>query len=117
MIEEKESRDLVLRDSQAAEARERYMKQEDMISQLCNIDHANKHRRMQKVRHLGTGSWFTLLAEYKSWRAATSSAVLCCYGIPGCGKSVLISSLIDSIAAEVVPGSNTKMVFYYCDYF
>jgi hypothetical protein len=99
MIDEKEARDVVLRNSQAAEARERgkfqllvfgasiyfdssvASKQENLLAQLSKVDYKYKHGRMQKIRHPGTGAWFMTLPEFKDWRDGENSAVMCCYGI------------------------------------
>lgn len=102
MIEEKEARDLVLRNNAAAEARERGMyrasysefdnrtnvfrkiiaaKRERLLSQLSTIDYQYKNRRMQRLRHPGTGSWLTASIELKNWLECENSSAMCCYGI------------------------------------
>ncbi|RDW62396.1 hypothetical protein BP6252_11829 [Coleophoma cylindrospora] len=114
MIEEKEARDLVLRNTEAAKARERESRQKRLISQISTIDYQYKHRRMQKVRHPGTGAWFITLPAFKEWLDSNSSSVLCCHGIPGSGKSVLVSSIIDYLVSSKTPKAST--VFYYCNH-
>ncbi|KAE9367461.1 hypothetical protein N431DRAFT_348615, partial [Stipitochalara longipes BDJ] len=116
MIEEKEARELVVRNQAAAEARERQNRQEVLLSLLSKIDHEHKHRRMRRIRHKGTGSWFTASDEFKTWLTCPSPSTLCLYGIPGCGKSVLISSLIDELLAEDNPNTRRNTIFYYCDH-
>jgi hypothetical protein len=97
MIEEKESRDLVLRNSEAAEARKRGLyrillfpdlllinteaKQKDLVKRLSKVNYVYKHHRMQKIRHPGTGAWIKELPEFKNWLACKTSATMCCYGI------------------------------------
>ncbi|KAE8442960.1 hypothetical protein EG329_002498 [Mollisiaceae sp. DMI_Dod_QoI] len=99
--EEREARLMLF----AAERRRR------LLARLSNYDCNHKHRRLQGTRHEGTGVWLSQHPEYVKWEALDlGSAVLCCYGIPGCGKSVLASTVIDSM-------KKTKTsIFYYCDY-
>ncbi|KAE9368038.1 hypothetical protein N431DRAFT_494895 [Stipitochalara longipes BDJ] len=103
MIEAAEQRDAQL----VLYAEERRRK---LLARLSKVDSKHRHRRLKESRHDGTGAWFTSSSEYEQWKAASQSSVLCCYGIPGCGKSVLVSSVIDLFD---VAGT---LVFYYCDY-
>lgn len=82
-----------------------------IISQMAQVNCRNKHRRMQNIRHSGTGHWLIDTHEYKSWRDCKISCAMSCYGIcelgwssflveywvvfAGSGKSVSISSRID----------------------
>lgn len=81
-----------------------------LLAKLAKLDSKHRHRKLKESLHEGTGAWFISCPEYKQWQAALQSSVLCCYGIPGCGKSVLVSSVIDSFNAT------GTFVFYYCDY-
>ncbi|KAF4631653.1 hypothetical protein G7Y89_g6473 [Cudoniella acicularis] len=81
-----------------------------LLSRLSNINCQFRHRRLRDARHPGTGIWLTEGEAYRNWVSCEQSSILCCYGIPGCGKSVLASSVIDSF------GENETSLFYYCDY-
>ncbi|KAB8291562.1 hypothetical protein EYC80_006363 [Monilinia laxa] len=114
MVEAKQARDLVLRNEMFSKAQEREQRQKRIIAQMATIDYGNKHRRMQKIRHQGTGKWLVDTHEYKSWRDCEKSCAMSFYGIPGSGKSVLISSLIDGSSS--IPKVNTAVAYYYFDY-
>ncbi|PMD40956.1 hypothetical protein L207DRAFT_544209 [Hyaloscypha variabilis F] len=103
MIEAAEQRDAQL----VLFAEERRRK---LLERLSKVDCKCRHRKLKESRHEGTGAWFTSSPEFEQWMKASYSSVLCCYGIPGCGKSVLVSSVIDSFD---VTGT---VVVYYCDY-
>ncbi|CZR67167.1 uncharacterized protein PAC_17066 [Phialocephala subalpina] len=81
-----------------------------ILARLSNVDCNLRHRRLQGTRHEGTGIWLQQHVEYIKWESSTGPAVLCCYGIPGCGKSVLASTVIDTLKR------NYGTIFYYCDY-
>ncbi|CCX30790.1 Similar to Inversin-B; acc. no. Q71S21 [Pyronema omphalodes CBS 100304] len=62
------------------------------------------HRMHQDIRHKrlkGTCLWFMKRPEFEEWHSAEdSNHVLVCYGIPGSGKSVMSSAVIDNIQLE-----------------
>ncbi|KAK6597398.1 hypothetical protein H4I95_09669 [Botrytis cinerea] len=110
----KESRELELRERMRSKEQERRDRQRRIISQMATVDCRNKHRRLQNIRHHGTGSWLASVADYKNWRTQNKSSIMSCYGIPGSGKSVLVSSLIDGFKMEFA--ANIAVSYYYCDY-
>ncbi|TVY93107.1 Ankyrin [Lachnellula willkommii] len=81
-----------------------------LLSRLSNIDCKHRHRILREARHEGTGVWLTARHEYRSWGTPDVTSVLCCFGIPGCGKSVIASSVIDSLR------TSRPVFYYYCDY-
>lgn len=56
-------------------------RQRRIISQMATVDCRNKHRRLQNIRHHGTGSWLASVADYKNWRTQNKSSIMSCYGI------------------------------------
>ena len=50
---------------------------------LNAIDYEAKHRRLQNLRHVGTGEWLYRQAEYIDWGIPDKSASLRCHGIRG----------------------------------
>ncbi|CCD48783.1 hypothetical protein BofuT4_P034250.1 [Botrytis cinerea T4] len=113
-IEAKESRELELRERMRSKEQERRDRQRRIISQMATVDCRNKHRRLQNIRHHGTGSWLASVADYRNWRTQNKSSIVSCYGIPGSGKSVLVSSLIDGFKMEFA--ADIAVSYYYCDY-
>ncbi|TGO71066.1 hypothetical protein BELL_0624g00010 [Botrytis elliptica] len=113
-IEAKESRELELRERMRSKEQERRDRLRRIISQMAAVDCRNKHRRLQKIRHSGTGSWLAGVADYRNWQNQNKSSVISCYGIPGSGKSVLVSSLIDG--SKLAFPADTAISYYYCDY-
>ncbi|PQE21621.1 P-loop containing nucleoside triphosphate hydrolase protein [Rutstroemia sp. NJR-2017a WRK4] len=117
MVEAKETQELVLRNVQLSKAKAKETKQMRLISQLSNINYQYKHRRMEKIRHRGTGDWITDMDQYRSWVSCDTSCLMSFYGIPGSGKSVSASSLIDGLQSTVCGvKQNVALAYYYCDY-
>ncbi|KAH7348858.1 hypothetical protein BKA65DRAFT_550923 [Rhexocercosporidium sp. MPI-PUGE-AT-0058] len=81
-----------------------------LLTKLSTVGFEYKHQKLKALRHIGTGIWLLENTQYNQWYTSTQSAVMCCYGIPGCGKSVLSSSIIDFL------GSKNNVMYYYCDY-
>ena len=77
----------------------------------CNPD--KSHRMSLKLRHPGTGVWLTESDEFKRW-LDTPNSKLWLRGIPGAGKTVLASSVIQE--ALVASNSSIAVAFFYCDY-
>ncbi|KAH7416746.1 hypothetical protein BKA64DRAFT_701531 [Cadophora sp. MPI-SDFR-AT-0126] len=81
-----------------------------LLSRLSTVAFEYKHQKLKALRYEGTGTWLIEDKKYEKWKSSAQSAVLCCHGIPGCGKSVLASSIVDYLI-----DSNTT-IYYYCDY-
>lgn len=85
---------------------------------LNAIDYEAKHRRLQNLRHAGTGEWLFRQTEYITWGLPDKSASLGCHGIPGCGKSILASNIVDTLTGvgSTRISSASDVIYYYCDY-
>lgn len=60
--------------------------------------------------HDGTGSWFLRSECYVQWKAKTKQA-LWLHGIPGCGKTVLSSTVIADLKIDGAP-----VLYFYFDF-
>ena len=76
-------------------------------------DPHQNHNMSLRLRHPGTGLWLIESDDYKSW-LRRPNAKLWCYGIPGAGKTVLASSIIQEAIGYSC--SNVAVAFFYCDY-
>jgi ankyrin repeat protein len=89
-----------------------YVKILDWLSKTKYLDH---HRSQRNLRSAGTGTWLLNHAEYISWYSKSWSSTLLVHGIPGCGKSILCSHVIDETTGSTLPMSNNAPVaFFYC---
>jgi Cdc6-like AAA superfamily ATPase len=67
----------------------------------------------QKQRHQGTGAWFLHSDLYVKWKEAKHHNALWLYGIPGCGKTVLTSTVIKDLEATFSTSSAIMLYFYF----
>lgn len=59
---------------------------------LSALKYDEKQRKLQKIRYGDTGSWLLKNNVFTEWLNSEKSSCLCCYGMPGSGKSVLTLS-------------------------
>ncbi|KAI9927144.1 hypothetical protein MW887_003527 [Aspergillus wentii] len=62
----------------------------------------------------GTGMWFLQHQTFRSWMNGDIE-MLWCPGIPGAGKTRLMSLVIDHFERQI-PSPSTKCTYIYCDY-
>ncbi|KAH0538694.1 hypothetical protein FGG08_004711 [Glutinoglossum americanum] len=136
LIEASTERALVQADRAENERRRKIAAKRDLLlSQLSSLRYVDKHIKERKRRHPGTGSWLTQTDEFKKWMTGDRSACLWCYGIPGSGKTVLASSLIDTLSMSItgkdvtvqrftsqeiidrdITSHEATINYYYCDF-
>lgn len=85
----------------------------EVLDWIQPYDPRQNHEMSLRLRHPGTGLWLIESNEFKSW-LTSSRTRLWCYGIPGAGKTVLASSIIQDALGRSCP--NMAVAFFYCDY-
>ncbi|KAF2801958.1 uncharacterized protein BDZ99DRAFT_429162, partial [Mytilinidion resinicola] len=113
MIESKQEREI---EQANRELQERNMKAERrrrVLARLSAGEYQVNHYKTRGVRIDGTGDWVLNDPLFSAWLQDTgSSGCFCCFGIPGSGKTVLASAIIDSMIAR----DDSAVAYYYCDY-
>ncbi|KAF7365839.1 ANK-REP-REGION domain-containing protein [Mycena venus] len=82
-----------------------------IIDWLSPINFFLRHADISRVRQEDTGGWLLVDPVFKRWESG-SGRTLWCRGIPGAGKTVLASKVVDHLAS----GSETKNVGVACLY-
>ncbi|KAL9619767.1 MAG: hypothetical protein Q9160_005603 [Pyrenula sp. 1 TL-2023] len=82
-----------------------------ILDWFSSVDPSKYHQAARNVHQRGTGKWFLDLEEFKHW-CSTPNAALWIYGIPGAGKTILSSLIIE----EVFNLKGTGTAYYYCTY-
>ena len=77
------------------------------------FDSEPNYQQGRKSRQAGTGIWLIESEELKIWLAEKNSKIWL-YGIPGAGKSVLASGIIEE--AMRAASSTVGVAYYFCDY-
>ncbi|KAL8669025.1 MAG: hypothetical protein Q9168_006366 [Polycauliona sp. 1 TL-2023] len=94
--------------------REREKLKKEIEDWLSAPDPSINHRRAQKSHQEGTGSWFLESDEYARWEQ--QRIVTWLYGIPGCGKTVLSSTIIETVRQKYLPVDDTAVLYFYFDF-
>ncbi|KAH7410647.1 hypothetical protein BKA64DRAFT_358929 [Cadophora sp. MPI-SDFR-AT-0126] len=88
-------------------------KRKKMLEFLGKIDARKWQDGNIRLRQPGTGIWFIEGAPFKSWLSQEQSK-LWINGIPGAGKTILMSSIIRRIESTLK--ATEALAFFYCDY-
>lgn len=112
MIEAADFRALVVANQQQIGKQRKFDAQVRLLAAVPSVDTEARHRKLLGLRYPGTGEWLLRDEIYIAWQQAQDSSYLCCRGIPGCGKSVLASVVIDALRTL----KDVRVLSFYCDY-
>ncbi len=77
-------------------------------------DPSTNYNRARRSRQAKTGEWFTESETFSTWKS--EKRLLWLYGKPGCGKTVLSSTIIHNIGLDCQLGGKRAMAFFYFDF-
>ena len=83
--------------AQKSQYREYQERKQALLAKLTTIDFEATHTDISSRRAKSTGQWLLESPVYNSWRSKLSPSIMWCPGIPGAGKTVLASLIIDSL--------------------
>lgn len=86
------------------------------IARLSTIEFEATHDDISTTRAKGTGEWFLDSQLFKDWVQSSSNVVLWCYGIPGAGKTIVSSLMIDHLRTVRDDNVSTGVAGIYCTY-
>ena len=66
-------------------------------------------------RQKGTGQWVLDSSEFQTW-LNTSNQTLFCPGIPGAGKTMISSIVVDHLCREFQDDASIGVAYLYCNY-
>ena len=84
-----------------------------MLDTIGPFDPSGHQKIAIKLRQPGTGVWFTEGPQFQHW-LETPKSKLWLYGIPGAGKTVLASSIVQAVCNK--SGQSNGIAYFYCDY-
>ncbi|KGO58308.1 hypothetical protein PEX2_068180 [Penicillium expansum] len=94
---------------------ERQRKQDrSILSWLTQVNYAPQQRDLIGRRAKGTGQWLLNSAKFKSWRDAKNQSLFF-PGIPGAGKTILTSVVVDHLN-ELFQNRRTGIAYIYCNF-
>ncbi|KAK0741604.1 hypothetical protein B0T21DRAFT_432672 [Apiosordaria backusii] len=107
----------MLRKSSAKSISSQAIQRHTVYSWLRKTDPFPLHHRACDLYEPGTGDWVFRWPEWIAW-VSGSVRFLWIYGIPGAGKTVLLSHLADTLEQDLAQmqtaGVNIACMYYYC---
>ena len=85
-----------------------------ILDSFGSTDPGNNHDMSRKLWHPCTGSWLTNGTEFRGWLTNMTAQDIWCYGIPGSGKTVLASAVIEEVLK--CRSHSVAAAYFYYDY-
>ncbi|KAH0559302.1 hypothetical protein GP486_004185 [Trichoglossum hirsutum] len=90
-------------------------KQDKVIQWLQYTDPSTNHNAACELREPLTGNWLLQSDDFVEWKRR-SAQFLWIHGIPGCGKTILSSTVVEHIKAFCKEDFQYQCIFYYFDF-
>jgi hypothetical protein len=87
----------------------------EILDWLTPTDYGTEQSENIQKRQPGTGQWLLDSAEYQAW-LKSGRQTLFCPGIPGAGKTVLTSIVVQELNAMFTNDSSTGIAYLYCNF-
>ncbi|RYP59079.1 hypothetical protein DL769_008695 [Monosporascus sp. CRB-8-3] len=87
----------------------------EILNWLTPIDFGLQHSDFLKRRQPGTGQWLLDSVEYQTW-INMDKQTLFCPGIPGAGKTILTSIVVDDLSTRFQSDRKTGFAYIYCTF-
>ena len=85
-----------------------------ILDSFGSTDPGKNHDMSRKLWRPNTGLWLTKGTEFQGWLTNKTAKNIWCYGIPGAGKTVLASAVIEEVLKCRSP--SVAAAYFYCDY-
>jgi predicted ATPase len=79
------------------------------------IDYATQQSDFIRRRHEGTGEWLLKSSEFREW-VNQNMQTLFCPGIPGAGKTMITSIVVDDLCARFQNDASIGIAYLYCNF-
>jgi hypothetical protein len=86
-----------------------------VLDWITPIDYAPQLNDFIARRQAGTGQWLLDSTEYRTW-VETNKQTLFCLGIPGAGKTILNSIVVEELAACFQNDKRIGIAYLYCNF-
>ena len=86
-----------------------------ILNWITLIDYGPQHSDFLSRRQLGTGQWLLDSEQYQAW-LKPSAQTLFCPGIPGAGKTILTSIVIDDLTIRYQNDPSIGIAYLYCNF-
>ena len=96
------------------EVDQRWRKITEIRRWLAAPDPSNNYEKARQLCQTGTGTWFLESKQYMRWK--THSSLIWLHGIPGCGKTVLSSTILSDIFQYTNNDREKLVAYFYFDF-
>jgi Cdc6-like AAA superfamily ATPase len=95
--------------------RERHEENQAILNWLTPVDYAPQQSDIIRRRQEGTGQWLLKSNEFQNW-LNQSKQTLFCPGMPGAGKTVITSIVVDYLCTRVQNDASVGIAYLYCNF-
>lgn len=88
---------------------------EDVLNWLAAFNYGMQHSDHLRRHQPGTGQWFLNSERYQTWMR-TRQQTLFCSGMPGAGKTILTSIVIDHLEQNFLDDDDSAIAYVYCNF-
>ncbi|KAL7912680.1 ankyrin repeat-containing domain protein [Trichoderma velutinum] len=89
--------------------------EKQILDWLTPIDYGLLHSDYYKRLQPGTGQWFLRRKEFQDWITGGNNTLFC-HGIPGAGKTILVSLVISHLSSKFRGSSDIGIAYVYFNY-
>ncbi|KAH7113480.1 hypothetical protein B0J13DRAFT_533856 [Dactylonectria estremocensis] len=95
--------------------RQRDQDHDTILEWLTPIDYAPQQSDFINRRQAGTGQWLLDSTEFQTWLQADEQTLFC-PGIPGAGKTILMSIVVDELTTRFGNDESVGIAYLYCNF-
>jgi nucleoside phosphorylase len=90
-------------------------KRQEILNWLTPVNCAMQQSDFLNRRQKGTGQWLLDTEQFQQW-VRNEKRTLFCSGIPGAGKTILTSIIIDHLERKFRNDSSIGIAYFYCNF-
>ena len=89
--------------------------QQAILDWLTRVDYSPQQNDFLRQRQVGSGQWLLDSVEFKDWTGGNKRTLLC-PGIPGAGKTILTSIVVEELSERFQNNDGIIVVYIYCNF-
>ena len=89
---------------------------QEILDSLTRVDYSHEQSDTILRRQPGTGLWLLRSPEYQQWLHSEHVTTLFCPGIPGAGKTILASIVVEDLSNRFGDSVDIGVAWVYCNF-
>ncbi len=87
----------------------------EILKWLSTVKYREHHRTSISALMPGSGTWLQQKPEFVDWKTSSTSSILWIHGIPGSGKTILMSTIIQALLDDKsLDTATSAFAYFYC---